>query len=286
MCLFTKKAWREKGTKGKLNFSNMPTNFPQSHYEVYDLPCGRCIECLNRYSNEWALRCAIEQQHSDRTCFITLTYSDAPNSVSKRDFQLFLKRLRRRLEPTLIRYFGCGEYGEINGRPHYHLLIFGWSPDDLYFWKHSKKGKKIYRSPFLESVWTAGFSVVEEANFNTAKYTAIYMQKMIYDDNREPAFVLMSKGLGRDAISSDLLISGKVYYDGYGYSVPRYFIRQLEKTHDVTSYKLRKYRLAKLYNAYMSIDDNLSKQIEFGKTIEKKQQIFKKLLTTVKSCDI
>lgn len=50
-------------------------------------------------------------------------------SVCKRDVQLFLKRLRKSLEPEKIRYFLTAEYGAKTMRPHYHLIIYFDSVD-------------------------------------------------------------------------------------------------------------------------------------------------------------
>lgn len=44
-------------------------------------------------------------------------------SLDYRDVQLFLKRLRKRINER-IRVFTCGEYGCIHFRPHYHLLLW------------------------------------------------------------------------------------------------------------------------------------------------------------------
>eukprot|EP01043_Picozoa_sp_COSAG02_P068353 COSAG02_NODE_11317_length_1749_cov_1.025455_4_plen_67_part_01 len=65
----------------------------------------------------------------EKSCFITLTFSPEelnkrgnPDSLDVRDFQLFMKRLRKKHQHK-IRFFNCGEYGEKNQRPHYHALI-------------------------------------------------------------------------------------------------------------------------------------------------------------------
>lgn len=49
--------------------------------------------------------------------------------LSRRDLQLFLKRLRKNISKIFsdnaqIRYFACGEYGPVHFRPHFHLLFF------------------------------------------------------------------------------------------------------------------------------------------------------------------
>ena len=65
--------------------------------------------------------------------FVTLTYDDAhipvDHQLSKRDAQLFIKRLRYYLGKRKIRYYLCGEYGERFGRPHYHAILFNVHPE-------------------------------------------------------------------------------------------------------------------------------------------------------------
>ena len=41
-----------------------------------------------------------------------------------RDVQLFLKRLRKKINNEKIRYFYCGEMGPVHFRPHFHLLLW------------------------------------------------------------------------------------------------------------------------------------------------------------------
>lgn len=102
----------------------------------YIVPCGKCVECLSQKRNDWSVRLYYEmQKYSTPPAFVTLTYDDdhLPTMVdedtgelvpvvSKRDLQLFFKRLRKRVPG--IRYFFCTEYGPTTNRPHAHGIIF------------------------------------------------------------------------------------------------------------------------------------------------------------------
>ena len=129
-------------------------------YEPIWLPCGQCIGCRLERSRQWAMRCMHEAQMYDRNCFVTLTYDDEhlpPNgSLNKRDFQLFMKRLRKRYGSG-IRYYQCGEYGELLGRPHHHAILFNFDFDDKVLWS-VRDGVRLYRSASLEQLWPHGYS--------------------------------------------------------------------------------------------------------------------------------
>ena len=43
-----------------------------------------------------------------------------------------MKNLRREYGSG-IRFLGCGEYGELHGRPHYHYILFNIDFDDKIF---------------------------------------------------------------------------------------------------------------------------------------------------------
>lgn len=90
------------------------------------VPCGTCIGCRTTRAQHWALRCHLESLEHRDTCVTTLTYEDRhlPPTLEKRHLQAFMKRLRK-LNKKRIRFFGCGEYGERWGRPHYHVILFG-----------------------------------------------------------------------------------------------------------------------------------------------------------------
>ena len=140
------------------------------------LPCGQCIGCRLERSRQWAMRCMHEAQLHEHNCFITLTYDDthlpSDQSLHYRDFQLFIKRLRKRYPTTKISYYMAGEYGENFGRPHYHACIFG-----LDFHDKTTSGSLIYRSPDLEALWPFGYSSIGDVNFESAAYVARYIMK-------------------------------------------------------------------------------------------------------------
>ena len=188
--------------------------------DEFIIPCGKCEGCLLNRSRQWAERCMLESTlHSDNT-FLTLTYDDEHldiiehvdndtgeisrvSTLCKRDLQLFLKRLRRSLDVP-IRFYAAGEYGGSTRRPHYHMIVFGWKPVDLIFYKKSKTGFNLYNSPFLDSVWNKGYVVVGDFSMETASYVARYVTKKAGGYNRdfysdmdiEPEFNTMSRNPG------------------------------------------------------------------------------------------
>lgn len=183
------------------------------------VPCGKCIGCRLERSRQWAIRCVHEASLYEHNCFITLTFDDEnldpQKSLRKRDFQLFMKRLRKKYGEG-IRYYHCGEYGSINQRPHHHACLFNHDFPDKKLWKVNN-GVKIYRSAELEKLWPYGFSTVGEVTFESAAYVARYVMKKIngekaflhyaivdeetgeYFGQRQPEYTTMSRrpGIGR-----------------------------------------------------------------------------------------
>lgn len=168
--------------------------------EVFMMPCKQCIGCRLRKSAEWASRCIHEASLFDNNCFITLTYSPeylpSNGSLVKDDFQLFMKRLRKKfsgIDPVLvpvldnpygmwtypIRYYHCGEYGDRYSRPHYHAILFNFNFPDLRFWKKTPAGGLLYTSRSLQKLWKFGYSSVGTVTFDSAAYVARYSLKKI-----------------------------------------------------------------------------------------------------------
>lgn len=225
------------GERSPLRF-DFGLNARESNCQHVEVPCGQCIGCRLDRSQMWAMRIVHEAQMHDKNSFVTLTYSpeNLPKnrSLNVEDFQLFMKRLRKRIEPIKVRYFTCGEYGENNHRPHYHICLFGYDfPDKVYH--RGTSDQPLYTSQELDSLWTYGFSLIGRLNFQTASYVARYCVKKVtgkaakswYGD-RKPEFALMSRkpGLGRewyDKYSTDCFPSDYLIVEGRPVPVPRYY---------------------------------------------------------------
>lgn len=157
-----------------------------------EVSCGQCIGCRLERSRQWAVRCLHENQMHESSSFITLTYDDehlpVDHSLSYRDFQLFMKRLRKHFgqqflergrSTNSVRFFMCGEYGELTKRPHFHACLFGLDFDDKEFYKSLPSGSRLYTSAILEKLWPFGFSSIGDVTFESAAYVARYVVKKI-----------------------------------------------------------------------------------------------------------
>lgn len=146
------------------------------------LPCGQCIGCRLERSRQWAVRCVHEASLYDFSSFVTLTYSElnlSSFSLVYRDFQLFMKRLRRAKAPQMVRFYMAGEYGDQHGRPHFHACLFGCFFPDRVLYRELPSGSNLFTSAELEGYWPHGFSSVGDVTFESAAYIARYCMKKI-----------------------------------------------------------------------------------------------------------
>lgn len=164
------------------------------------------------------------QLHGDN-CFLTLTYSDdhLPKmnvsgcggtgtlaTLEPKDLQNWLKRFRKEISPTRIRFYAVGEYGNETWRPHYHVILFGYptcsrgrtglgmgNPD----WSRC-----CVRCKLVGETWGLGKVYLGTLETHSAQYVAGYVTKKMNrrDDfrllGREPEFCRMSNrpGIGHD----------------------------------------------------------------------------------------
>jgi hypothetical protein len=152
--------------------------------DALELPCGQCIGCRMDRAKAWSIRCMHEAAMHDKNCFITLTYNNENlpkrGMLEYRDFQLFMKRLRKQAKN--VRFYMCGEYGDQDGRPHFHALLFNWDFPDRVLWKKTGAGERLYRSAILEDLWRYGYSSVGDVTMKSAGYVARYVMKKVNGD--------------------------------------------------------------------------------------------------------
>lgn len=156
-----------------------------------ELPCGMCIGCRMRRASDWELRVMHEATLHDANCFVTLTYGrdqmPANGSLDHRDFQLFMKRLRKKF--GAVRFYMCGEYGPLNLRPHYHACLFGVDfRSDRKPSGKSASGAVFFDSPILAALWKLGRVSVQDLTRETAGYCARYIMKKVLGEGAKRAY--------------------------------------------------------------------------------------------------
>lgn len=216
------------------------------------ISCGHCSECLRKRASDWAFR--VMSEFTGVGCVLTLTYNDdnlvladsSTGTLVRSDLQKFVKRLRKYIQPTKIRYFGCGEYGGERLRPHYHLVVLGYCPDDLHYLKSTPKGTRLYNSPTVSKLWGKGFITVGQVTEESVKYSCKYLQKLTFDTSKSgnaPPFVCMSTRPGFGFHESLKSIDNDIYYrSGRSYVAPRYYVKVCDKYFDTTALKDRRFK--------------------------------------------
>lgn len=228
-------------------------------YETIQLPCGKCPDCLLNHAQMWSLRCSHEAEFHTEKCFLTLTYdrnhvpfNNGYKTLEYKDVQLFLKRLRKDLSKSgiKIRFFCSGEYGGNKCRPHYHMILFGFTPKDLTFFRTSYSGLPIFRSKYLEEKWKCGYVFVGTVTSESAGYVARYsMDKQKnkgekFYEYREKELLRMSRrnGIGFDWISKwyrTVYNLGYIKHDNCKMRIPRFYFTFLEKNFKILYLRLK-----------------------------------------------
>lgn len=222
-----------------------------SKVDEVQVPCGKCIQCQYSKAQNWSCRSTLEMQKYQQACVLTLTYSSdfLPDNglIRYKDIQDFLKKLRWHLQRIdrnkKIKFMCACEYGRSGSiRPHYHLIIFNWFPEDVNIlqpYKRTKKGSLLYKSKFLTDLWSFGFVDVGTVNHQTCRYVSQYCVKKFTSYNpiyvnkckQERERLRASQGFGLDWFKKNyksVLEKGRILIGGFSFSIPKYFINKLE----------------------------------------------------------
>lgn len=201
--------------------------------EEIPVRCGRCPECTKHRVSTWSFRLMQHSKVAKSSQFITLTYDtnhipitqNGFMALRKRDLQLFFKRLRKAhgAGHDRISYYAVGEYGGRTQRPHYHIILFN---------------AKI---ELIQNAWQLGQVHYGQLTEASVGYTLKYICKpgkipMHRNDDRQPEFPLMSKGIGLNYLTSQMRswhladLENRAYCnieDGKKISMPRYYKKKL-----------------------------------------------------------
>lgn len=142
--------------------------------------CRLCWQCKERIIADWAGRCIAESKTSNHTYYITLTYGrdeygDSGHvraaCLTYSDVQKYFKKIRKSVGK--FKYFVVGEYGDENGRAHWHLLMFTQNP---------LPNEIKYEQNFMEKHWKHGWSYFRHFHPQCAYYCCKYIYKDFKDD--------------------------------------------------------------------------------------------------------
>jgi len=261
---------------------SLPRTNGEGPQDRITVPCGKCVNCLSNQRADWTFRLKEELKNAKSAHFLTLTYSDENlrvydyhhdkiyeykhvqesnrwlETLSKKDVQLFIKRLRanqenyiqslhlkhkiplRALKWPKIRYFIAGEYGPKTIRPHYHAIIFNIHPDII--------GQ-------IEKTWGLGQTHCGTVTGNSIGYVTKYCitRKTVYI-HREAPFSIMSR---RPPLGLNYLIRMKKWHQENG----------IDYVHSSSSLPQRMPRIYKdkIFNEY-------EKDVFIGKQIREHDQ--------------
>jgi len=186
------------------------------------IACRKCWQCLRDRVDDLCGRCIAEQNTSDQTLSVTLTYDDAllakearetgQRTVKKHaetlvysDVQKFLKRLRNR--GYNVRYIVAGEYGSRKGRAHWHIVLFFqgktvplrdlkgdvFEPQESVFLARAKNDRITW------APWHLGQVLIQQPEYASFRYVLKYVLKDL-DSEYNRTHLAMSKKppLGHD----------------------------------------------------------------------------------------
>ena len=282
MCLFPKR------------ILNRSRQFDPEYSPLYfDVPCGKCEECLKEHVNEYIMRADAEFDYNTSLggdiLFLTLTYASeflpVTNGVMHFDtshIRDFFKRLRVNMsragfDAKNIRYFLVAEYGGKNKRPHYHVEIYFPYKVNSWDFINCYTNKGIFQRSWIYG--NCSYSTKHGAYVNTkacnryvckylAKFEDFYKQagsiELVKECPQAKPFHRQSKGFGKYILSQlsqwEILNGVKRVITKKGFylqKLPTYIQRKLYYTYDNVTCLFRLNQLGlmrKLDSLYKYVD--------------------------------
>jgi hypothetical protein len=249
-------------------------NYSLTKKQVFPVDCYKCVACKQKKQRDIMLRSYLHQQglpKGAKCWFLTLTYDwenipyvDKKTGEIKfglttdfkdkngekqiptlylKDHQLFVKRLRRFFDynynHSSFKYLAAGEYGDKNGRPHLHYVLWDAPIKDSVFFRQ-EKGKKVFVSNTIKRLWNKGLFHLSSCNsLSVVNYVSGYVmkkkEKNYYKvNNQYPEFVKWSHQLARSYLLNnfDSLLQNPYIHVPYTKKpllIPKYFFNVIKK---------------------------------------------------------
>jgi hypothetical protein len=205
------------------------------------------------------------EYYKEHNAFITLTYADEalPDdmSVHKEVLRNYIKRTRKNTG-VKFKYYAVGEYGEKQGRPHYHLITLGLSIKNGDF-RFSKWDPIQKINLYWSKSWKNGYVHVGTVSPHSIRYVTDYVKtkltgqraKDLYGQ-RESPFNLVSQGIGRrycEANAETLKEHRSFNVQGVRHGLSRYYKNILGIKNSEYSTQLLERAFMKELAAYVSL---------------------------------
>lgn len=227
-------------------------------YRSQQFACGQCAPCRLASARSWSSRLVQEGKVHDLSICATLTYSPEClpqyGTLVRAHVSKFMKALRKVVaarDGGLFSFDCTGEYSPPPFmRPHYHIALFGYVPQDYRIAGMSGAGNQEYVAEELTRVWGKGRVTFQHWSVGAAKYCADHQAwKLTGDKGRNVLVVRDASGVvvferAREfhACSTRPGI-GRRYYERYGAQdlrqgfsvidkrqvpVPKYYLRRAD----------------------------------------------------------
>lgn len=247
---------------------------PKNDFDVVYVPCRNCINCRLADTRDWGFRLWTELMFCKQSAFLTITYDPEciPDygSLVKQDLRRFHKANHK--SGLRYKYYQCGEYGSQGLRPHYHMIMLDYWPDDAR--PVAQSGSHVlYTSAKLNARWGKGQIMIGQVTQQSIMYCTKYctkkktgaLAKLKYARHNEvgeifeiePEFHSMSPRIGRlfyeeyfsDIYPLDYVVNGSLKKQ----PVPTVFDKWLEQDNPQL---LEELKVKRIEQAQQRIADN------------------------------
>lgn len=141
-----------------------------------------------------------------------------------------------------IPFMVTGEYGKLNKRPHWHVLLFNYEPEDKKYLRTTDRNETCYTSEEINSFWKKGKHEFGSVTLESAGYVARYGAKALVHKDESDLFKPLHNTskqyvLGKSWITQHYEHTFKMGYvllpdENRGYApgpIPRYYVDWAKK---------------------------------------------------------